>query len=829
MIVSVNWLKKFTDISGSVDELAALIGARLVEIESVEYIGDKYKDVTVVRVVECGPLEGSDHLNVTKIDDGGVAQDVERDENGLVQVVCGAPNVHAGMLAAWLPPKSVVPETFNDAEPFMLGAKPLRGVMSNGMLASARELDLYDDHSGIIEIDKEAAPGASFAELYELNDYLLDIENKSLTHRPDAFGLIGFAREVAGIQGLPFETPEWLKALEPTIEAGTSKEAPAIVIEDAGLSDRFQAIVLSDIKETAVSPIQMQTYLARSGVRPINASVDVSNYLMVLTGQPSHTYDYDKLRQVAGDDFTIRVRAAQEGEKLVLLDGKEISLDVSDIVIAAGNTPVGLAGIMGGQSTLVDENTTSVLLEVATFDLYHMRSSQMRHGIFSEAVTRFTKGIPAALSAPVLAEAVNMLQQYAGATIASAVVQDYPGVRTAGAVSVSLARINDTLGTQFSIDDAVTLLQNVGFAVEVSDLELTVQVPYWRHDIHIAEDVIEEVGRLSGFDSIAPTLPVRDFVAVRPSTFDQLRSTLRKLFVKAGANEVVTYSFVHGDVFKKVGQSADNAYRIVNSISPELQYYRQSLTPSLLSHVFANVKAGYGEFALFEANKVHQKSSGLTDEQVPVETDRIALVTADAKKQGAAFYSAKRTLEYALQVLGVEVTYTRLDEAGDIDSALVAPYEPKRSAVIIDASTQAVLGVIGEYKKSVQKAFKLPEFVAGFELDPRALLEAVNKVGVRYQALSRYPGTERDVCFQVRTDIAYSLIAKTAVNALSETALITSLEPLDIYQAEGADTKNITVRIKLASYEKTLTNEEITEVMNKVITAVTTETEGKVI
>ncbi len=825
MIISVNWLKKFTTINGTVEELAALIGARLVEIESVENLGEKYKDVIVAKVVECGPLEGSDHLNVTKIDDGGVWADVERDENGFVQVVCGAPNVRAGLLVAWLPPRSVVPETFGEAEPFVLGAKPLRGVMSNGMLASARELDLYDDHSGILELDKEAAPGSSFAELYELNDYLLDIENKSLTHRPDAFGVLGFAREVAGIQGLPFETPQWLNVLEADVANDGSAQAPAIHIEDAGLSDRFQAIVLSGVDETAKSPIQLQTYLARSGVRPINASVDVSNYLMLLTGQPSHTYDYDKLKAVAGDDFTIRVRSAREGEKLVLLDGKEVSLDVADIVIAAGETAVGLAGIMGGQSTLVDDSTKSVLLEVATFDLYHMRSSQMRHGIFSEAVTRFTKGIPAPLSTPVLVEAVHMLEAQTGAHVTSAAVQDYPGVREPITVHVSEPQVNGVLGTQFASEDIAMLLENVGFQVSFDGLEATVTVPYWRQDIHISEDVIEEVGRLAGFDTINLTLPRRDFVAVRPNTFDELRTVVRKSLVRAGANEVLTYSFVHGDTLKKAGQDPQNSYRIINSISPELQYYRQTLTPSLLSNIFANVKAGYGSFALFEANKVHEKNDGLNDEQVPVESDRIAFVVTDSKKKGAAYYDAKRSLEYVLSVLGVEVEYKAL--AGE--APISVPFEQKRAAVVNDRRTGATLGVIGEYKKSVQKAFKLPEYTAGFEIDPRTLLDSVNAVGLQYRPLSRYPGTERDVCFQVSRDVAYDAIVAPAEQVLAETGLITRVSPLELYQPEEGDTKNITVRIALTSYEKTMTNEEVAAVIDRVIEKVVEATEGKVI
>lgn len=825
MIISVNWLKKFTDIDTNIDELARLIGERLVEIEEVVNLGEKYQGVVVAKVVECGPLEGSDHLNVTKIDDGGVVPNVERDENGLVQVVCGAPNVRAGLLVAWLPPESTVPETYGTVEPFVLGAKPLRGVMSNGMIASARELDLYDDHSGILELDKDAAPGTSFAELYELNDYLLDIENKSLTHRPDAFGVIGFAREVAGIQGKPFTNPEWLNDLAPMIENDGSAEAPAVNIEQAELSDRFQAIVLTGINEKATSPVQLQTYLARSGVRPINAAVDVSNYLMLLTGQPSHTYDYDKLKVVAGNDFTIRVRLARPEEKLVLLDGKEITLDESDIVIAAGDTAVGLAGIMGGDNTKVDDTTRSVVLEVATFDLYHMRSSQMRHGIFSEAVTRFTKGIPAPLSSPVMAEAVHMLAQQTGARATSAPVDEYPGKREPITVTVSERLINETLGTAFAAEDIADLLENVGFTVTFSDLTATVTVPYWREDIHIPEDIVEEVGRLAGFDTINLTLPRRDFVAVRPSGFDKLRSKLRSRLVRAGANEVLTYSFVHSDLLKKAGQNPDDAYRIINSISPDLQYYRLSLTPSLLNNIFANVKAGYDSFALFECNKVHQKPEGMTDENVPVERDSIALVITDRRKQGSAYYQAKTFLDYALEGVGVTATYVPLMET----SIAAQVFEPKRSASVIDKASGKVIGIVGEYKKSVQKAFKLPEYTAGFEISPRVVLELSQAAGLSYRPLSRYPGSERDVCFQVAHTISYEEIISSARAALQNTGLLFEVSPLDLYEAEGSETKNITIRIQLGSYEKTMTADEVNNVIESVIGEVIKATDGKVI
>lgn len=829
MIISVNWLKKFVAIDLTIDELAKRIGERLVEIEGVENIGEKYQDVFIAKVITCEPLEGSDHLNITKIDDGGTREGVERDENGFIQVVCGAPNVKAGMLVAWLPPKSTVPETAFTNDPFVLDSRPLRGVMSHGMLASAKELDLFEDHTGILEVDQDAAPGTPFAEVYELNDYLLDIENKSLTHRPDAFGVVGFAREVAGIMGVPFQTPEWLTVLDKPIEYSytDTTPAPTVVIEDVALSDRFQAIVLSNVNESVASPLLIQTYLARSGVRPINASVDVSNYLMLLTGQPTHAYDYDKLRSIAGDDFTIRVRSAHQDESLTLLDGKTIALDEADIVIAAGQTAIGLAGIMGGASTAVDASTKTVLFEAATFNLYKMRGSQMRHGVFSEAVTRFTKGVPAALSAPVLAEAVEMLNKYTGSIAVSAVAEEYPSPKPTETIAISEQSINTTLGTHFTISDSVELLENVGFKVETSDLTMSVEVPYWRHDVHIAEDIIEEIGRLAGFDTIAPTVPRRDFVAVSPNEFDQLRTKIRASLVRAGANEVLTYSFIHGDVIRKAGQDPSNSYRIVNSISPELQYYRQSLTPSLLTHITPNVKAGYETFAVFELNKVHQKSDGLTDEHVPAELDHLGLVlTSTSKTTGAAYYDAKHILEYLLGQLNIEVEYISLENKELVYSA---PFDPKRSALVKSRLTNTILGVVGEYTRPVQKAFKLQLYTAGFELNAQALAADYSEAPSVYSPLGKYPSTERDVCFQVSQATPYQVIERAAKQALGELDLVTTVEPLDIYVPKNSDVKNVTLRFSLASYKKTMTNEEITSIIDSVTAAVLQTTDGRVV
>ncbi|MFI5212812.1 MAG: phenylalanine--tRNA ligase subunit beta, partial [Candidatus Saccharimonadales bacterium] len=780
------------------------------------------------RVVTCEKLENSDHLNVTKLDDGGAALDVERDENGYVQVVCGAPNVHAGMLVAWLPPQTVVPETFDDAEPFVLGARKLRGVMSNGMIASARELALFDEHDGILEIDKDCAPGSKFAEVYELDDYLLDIENKSLTHRPDTFGIIGFAREVAAIQGKAFQTPDWLKTIAPVFDQLTNDMTlPTVTIDDPTLSERFQVIVLSGADGSKSSPLWVQTYLARVGMRPISAAVDATNYLMMLTGQPLGIYDYDKVLAVGGAD--IHVRGGREHETLNLLDGRTIELAAEDIVIAAGETAIGLAGAMGGASTEVDEHTKNIMIECATFNLYRLRSTQMRHGIFSEAITRFTKGQPAELTAPVLYDAVRLLQEWGGARPMTTAIEAYPGKRTIEPILLTVVSINDTLGTKFSAEDAVDTMQNVEFEVARNDEHtLAFTAPYWRSDIHIPEDIIEEIGRLNGFDSIEPQLPQRDFTAVRPNDFDTLRTRIRKALVRAGANEVLTYSFVHGDMLQKAGQNVEDSYRITNSISPDLQYYRQALTPSLLNLVHPNVKQGFDSFAVFELNKVHPKQHGMTDENVPVEVDMVALTLTNKKTdKNSPYYRAKQMLEYLGATLGLDLMFSPIDS--DPHYPMTAAFEYRRSARVTDRKTDTLIGIVGEYKKSVSRSFKLPTATAGFEVTTASLAEAVAQLTSTYSPLSRYPGTERDICFQVPETVTYGEIVGIAANVLREVNLETVITPVDIYQAAASSTKNVTIRIKLTADDRTLISDEVTRIIEQVAASVSAQVKAVVI
>ncbi len=828
MIISVKWLQDHVGIDMPIDELATLIGARLVEIEEVIDYGAKYKDVVVAKVVSCQPLEGSDHLNVTKLDDGGKVAGIERDENGHVQVVCGAPNVREGLFVAWLPPKSVVPDTYGTDSPFTLDARKLRGVTSNGMIASAKELALYDEHDGILEIDLPTEPGASFTELLHLDDTLLDIENKSLTHRPDTFGVVGFAREVAGIQGKQFMMPDWLKNIDtPELQVEAAVPVPKVTIDDPALSERYQGVVIAGVDGKVKAPMTLQTYVARVGMRPISAIVDTTNFLMLETGQPLHAFDYDKLAAVNGGEIDIHVRCGRENETLELLDGRTITLSADDIVIANGETAVALAGAMGGAATEVDANTKTIFLESATFNLYNLRATQMRHGIFSEAITRFTKGQPAELTTPVLVMAGRSLQGFMEARFASQIVEDYPGKKEPVVVEVSVEKVNAVLGTTLNAEEIATTLRHVEFDVEAVD-HLRVAVPYWRNDIHIPEDVIEEIGRLRGFDSIQPTLPGRDFTAVRPNGFDETRAKIRQILTRAGANEVLTYGFIHGDILERAMQKKEESYRITNSISPSLQYYRQTLTPSLLGLVHPNIKQGYDELAVYELNKTHPKAHGMTEEGVPAEVDMLALVLARKfAKPGAPFYEARRILDFLGESLGLDLIYAPIED--DPQYPVTAPFEYRRAALVTDAKTDTFLGIVGEYKKSVSRAFKLPDYAAGFEVGSASLHEAVVKLSSDYTPLSKYPGTSRDICFQVDNGVSYEAVVSAAKTILAETNLETSIEPVDIYRAEGSPTKNITIRIGLTSRESTLTSEAISKVIAGVEEVVKRQTNAVVV
>ena len=796
MRISLNWLKKYVDIKIPNDELVRLIGARLVEVEDVIDETHKYDNIYVVRVEKVEKIPDT-HLSLCQINVG---------KSELVQVVCGAPNVREGMLAVWIAPGAVVPASANEDAPFVIGKRKMLGKYeSNGMLAGADELDFDDKHEKIAEIDPEIAqPGEALADVFELNDLILDIENKSLTHRPDCFGMIGFAREVAGILGQLFDSGvadissrrgvrsaaardvapaargDGLAGRAP--EADISDRAPEIRIGDQNICQRYSAIILEKHGELKQKYLTWQdTILSKLGMRPVDPVVDATNYMMLLTGQPLHAFDYDKFVAVGGTkDPKIGIRLAKNDEKLILLDGEEIELNENDIVITSSDVPVALAGAMGGKSTEIDESTKNIILESATFSLYNLRKTQMAHGIFSEAITRFTKGQPVCQTLAVAEECAKMLS---GGFKVVAIADKYLNPAKEIVVKITTDEINGLLGTNYDKDLIVKTLENVEFKVKTFGNVLEVKVPEWRTDIHIREDIIEEVGRLLGYDNIQPVLPLHQ--TADNNKMWNLKKQIRNIMRRLGANEILTYSFVSGKLLEKAGQDTKNSYKIVNSISPELQYVRQSIVPSLLDKAYMNQKIPFGKFAIFEMNKVYQKDWGMDAENVPIEKMQIGFVIAERKNHTTAYYKAKKYVEELLSNLNIEASFVTLKN----NFAVGKPFEKKRAAEII-TEDGTIIGVVGEFKNSVRQNFKLSEYLAGFELN---IDEVLNKANEKKEI---YLGEVEKRDLTVKTIKTYAEIIEKINKILDENSLVADITPIGIYQPEGANKKNISVHLE---------------------------------
>jgi phenylalanyl-tRNA synthetase beta chain len=835
MKVSTQTIKFINDLYKSagdpapkgIDELTRIIGAQLAAVEEVIDFGSRFNEVVIVKVVSCEDHSNADRLHICKIDDGGKTKDVERDDKGLVQVVCGAPNVHAGMLAAWLPPGSTVPSTVG-AEPFVLEARDIRGQKSNGMLASPKELSLSDNHEGILEVTEDfgpVAPGTMFVDQYHLrDDYIIDMENKMFTHRPDLFGTLGIARELAGIQHQPYKSPDWYR-IDPEIPGPEAEELPFEVRNELSeLVPRFTAIVLRDVK-VGPSPVWLQVDLARSGIKSINNIVDYTNCFMMETGQPLHAYDYDKVKERSqGDKATIVVRHPKQGEKVRLLGGKEIEPRKEAIIIATDKEPIGVGGVMGGADTEVGENTKNVIIECANFDMYSIRRTAMAHGLFTEAVTRFNKGQSPLQNLATVGIIVEEIRKFAGGKVASPLIDDNhvpKDVMERGSihppVTVSREFINARLGFDLSADEMAQLLKNVEFDVNADGENLTVKAPFWRTDIEIPEDVVEEIGRLYGYDHLPLQLPRRDLTPAPKDVLLEIKKHVRSVLSAAGANEVLTYSFVHGELLDKVA----------NALSPDLQYFRLSLMPSLLEKVHPNIKSGYDEFALFEINKVHGKSEKEAD-GLPAEFSRIALVfaandkTASATYAGAPFYQARKYLTDLLA--SIDLNNVRFEPLTKIElrdhrmiQQMFAAFEPNRSAALLHG--EHVVGVIGEYRASVSRALKLPNFSAGFELFARTLVGT----GTPYVQQPRFPKVEQDICLKVPADTSYEEVFQFVWDHLKEhrpDATYHTLGPVDIYQRKDDPThKQITLRLSLASFDRTLTDQEVAKLLDHVAEA----------
>lgn len=819
MKVNLNIVEKLVGFElPPVSELTARVNAQLGGVEENINIGERYEGARIVRVVSAEKHPDADRLSVCLIDDGGVVEDVERNGDGLVQVVCGAPNVHADMWAVWLPPKTAVPASFDEAEPFVLDARPLRGVLSQGMLAAADELALNDDHDGIVEITTNDIPngvelkaGASFAETFGLTGYILDIENKMFTHRPDCFGQLGVAREIAGIFGQRFTSPDWYRSLQNFGDGDGSLE---LTVENQAVDKvpRFMAVAIADV-EVKPSPLWLQCQLVAMGGKPINNIVDATNYVMLMTAQPTHAYDYDKLR-----GHKLGARMADDGEKITLLNGKEYVLTTDDVVIADGEGAIGLAGIMGGADSEVTDDTKNVVLECATFDMYALRRSSMRHGLFTDALTRFNKGQSPLQNAAVLKELTRLVGGEQASEVFDIGLSDEcimtDGVHRVDLQCISNSFINDRLGTNFSNDEIAEILRRTEFMIEVDERGCDVFSPFWRTDIDEPEDIVEEVGRLYGFDKLPRELPIRSIKPAPKNQRRELKNVIRQSLSRAGANEVLTYSFVHENILKRAEQDVSEAYKLSNALSPDLQYYRLTVLPSLLDKVHMNIKAGHDEFALFEMGKGHIKMHGTGEDGLPGASNFTDIVYAAKKPgEGAPFYKVRRLVEQLARGLGVELTFKPIEK--ELDLPVAAPFDQARSA-LVETIDGTFVGMVGELKQSVIKNFKLPGYVAAATLDTAGLEKLYRNRRSNYQPLSRYPSIWQDISLKVPSDISYSKIYDCAATVDTKDISV-RIAPVTIYQPENDNsTKTITLRLTFTNMQRTLSDKDVAPILEAI-------------
>lgn len=812
MKISLNWIKQFSGVDLSRDELVQRVGAQLGAVEEVIDWGSFYdENIVVAEIIESNPHPDADKLGVYK---------VKISDTQIYQVVAGDKSLSFGDKVAYIPVGAAVPISVKNNEKFVIEKRPLRGVDSEGMLASANEIIVSSDHKGVLKLDSDYQIGQSIKKVLELDDLIIDVENKMFTHRPDLFGIIGLAREIAGIQMQSFKSPEWYK---PDIDDIESNDKLHLSVENQipDLCPRFTAVCMAGVK-VKPSPILMQSYLMRVGLRPINNLVDISNYVMYLTAQPTHIFDYDKVCKLSTSNqgAQLVIRKPLSGESINLLDGRTIEPTSDAAMVATDKYLISVGGSIGGAETEVDESTKNIIIETASWDLFSIRRTSFELGIFTDAVTRFSKGQSPLQCTAVLGEMVRMVKRHSpGSDVATNVIDTSANYPEFQPITTTADFINQRLGTKLTAEEIIDILNNVEIKSKIDVDKIVSVIPFWRTDLSVEEDLVEEVGRLYGYNNLPLDLPTRQISSNSRSPQLKLKKVIRNLLASAGANEILTYNFVSDRLFEKSGYDADlinHAYKIRNSLSPELRYMRLSLLPSVLDKVTANHRNGFEEFTLFELNKSHDNSR-IDTEALPLEKSSLALVFSSQRlSHEIAYYRAKQYLDFMADKLGIKFEYRAISPntlSQDTWSKSVYSLMEQGRCAEVTCNDQ-VIGYVGEFKSSIIKKFKLSDVSAGFEIDLQYLIDKRHD----YNPLSRFPATYQDITFESPLAMTYSDV-QTAIGKeiIDQTDINIAIRLLDIYRVEDANVRRFTFRLKFQSDVRTLKTQEVNKLVKNLV------------
>lgn len=787
MNVPLSWLRAYVNVDMPADALAHRLTMAGVEVGGVERIGG-WTNCYVGHVVDVGPHPNADRLRLCTVDVGG-----ER-----LQVVCGAPNVAPQQKIAFARVGASLYNTHSGkVEP--LKAARIRGVTSEGMICSVLELGIGEEHDGILVLPDDAPVGAPLADY--LGDTVLELEVTA--NRPDCFSVLGVAREIAAFSGTNVAEPE----------AGYPEEGPlieelaAVETRDPELCARYTAAALTGIS-VGPSPQWLQERLTRAGQRPINNVVDVTNYVMLETGQPLHAFDLDKVAE-----RRIIVRQAGPGERHVTLDGVDRELAPPMVVIADPEKVVGLGGVMGGANTEVTEETRAILLESASFHPFNTRRTGEALKLRTEASLRFEKGWRPDLPPVGLRRAVKLLLEVAGGVAAQGIIDVYPHRPEAHTITLTAERMQKVLGVTIPMAEAARTLTSLGIGCRlVGDDALEAEAPPWRADLAIPDDLIEEVARVIGYDRV-PTAPLAAPIPLsQPDPAQEVKEEVRDLLASLGMQEVITYSMVSEQALSLAFRGAEPPaapMRAFNPISAEHECLRTTLRPGLLRTLAANQRHEGLPQWYFEVGKEFLfTGDGLPEERqkaAGVLSGPAAQVSWAAPETAAGFYDAKGVVEALCDRLGVTPSFEPVADPF---------YYPGRAASV--SAGGARIGNLGEVHPEALDAFDVRgEGGVYFEIDLAALTETAPRVDRRFRGPSVFPEALRDLALVVGVDVPAARVQEI----IQQHPLVARATLFDVYTGEqvGPDVRSLAYRVSFQAQDRTLTAEEVQRAMDRLL------------
>lgn len=790
MKASLKWLRDYVDIRLTAKELAKKLTMAGMEVKGMQSTGKPWNNIVVGEVIAISAHPNADRLKLATVDVG----------DRQITVVCGAPNISIGQR---VPFAHVNAELIDGHTGRVTILKPvkIRGILSEGMVCSEKELGISDRHEGIMVLPSDAPVGMPLGEY--LGDMIFDLE--ITPNRPDCLSMVGIAREIAALSEERLHLPEIrYEEMETSIDSFVS-----IDIIEPKLCPRYCASLISGAS-IAPSPNWLQQRLSSYGIRPINNIVDVTNYVMLEYGQPLHAFDYDKL---AGKH--IMVRRGRDAETMVTLDGIQRALNHDVLVISDEQGAVAIAGIMGGLSAEVTDSTSTVLLESANFDRAIIRQGCSHLNLKSEASIRFDKGLNPDLPLVPLKRATQLLLQLAGGKAAKGIVDVYPGKSEPASVPLSTEAVRRISGMEVTTDETLKILRSLGFECEENDSQILVKAPYWRSDIHCTADLVEEVVRIVGYEKVPVTtlsgrLPPKEPKVLAARRENNLKQKVRRILVGCGFQEILTYSLTSLERLRNLSPRFElkvMPLKVVNPMTREQEYLRTTLQAGLLAALAHNQRVTEAGLRLFEVGKVFLPRG----RELPEEREMLCAAVSGPRhelswhgnKELLDFFDAKGVVENLLGQLGLRASF----ESSGAESLF-----PGRSADIIIGDDK--VGVVGDLHPRVAQAFELAGTVCLIEMDIEKLYDKTTKLG-EYRPIRRFPTVTRDIALVVDEGVNYQKVEEI----IRSFSLVTEVVLFDLYTGEQIPKgkKSFAIRVVYQSPDRNLTDEEVNLAQQEIV------------